>query len=380
MLGTVPTGSRFWGLSDSSKTMIAQDILNFVKVEKKGRFLNLDSKTNRWFVLPDAVVLDKIKQALRDKYIPFWAKNMEIPSVEPGSLSSATRSVSAGESLLGPSHARKPTPRSSMKKRSSAASKAEQEVRNDQTNRLGFLLGAAKAAPPVPPTAALATVDDILKYRYDNLPSLAKDRAAAGGALSGAAPPESRNLPVYMGAAAAAMGNPSLGMGMFHSVQQDPGLLASLASIGGAGMYGNPATAAAAAASGGVSHGFGLTGNTGAPSLGMGVPTAAGLLSSFDLRSADYDRILGNSGMATNKSIDLLRSLTSTGQVSLGSLGGVSSFGMMPDSFGATADDKSKSPASSRGKDNNSKNSKNKKTDWNAMFSSALSSDKKEEV
>jgi hypothetical protein len=355
--------------SDASKTMIAQDILNYVKLEKRGRFLNLDSENNRWFVLPDAVVLDKIKQALRDKYVPFWAKNMDIPDVEPGSLSSATKAVGAGEALLGQSHARKPKSRSSTKKRSSAKSKTEQEVRNDETNRLGFLLSASKAAPPVTPTAALPTVDDILKFKYDSLPSLAKDRAGGQGVV------DTRHLPIYYGATPA-MSNPSLGMGMFHSVQHDPGLLASLASLGGSGAFN-----ASSVGGSGISHGFGLSGNTGAPSLGMAV-TPAGLLGSFDMRSADYDRILGNSGIATNKSIDLLRSLTGSGQVSLGSLGGVSSFGLMPDSFGATAEgSKAKSPSSSSpATDKGKSNSKNKKTDWNAMFSSALSADKKEEV
>ena len=41
------------------------------------RFLNIDSSNKRWFILSDAVVLDKIKQALRDKYVPFWAKDLK---------------------------------------------------------------------------------------------------------------------------------------------------------------------------------------------------------------------------------------------------------------------------------------------------------------
>ncbi|KAL3918489.1 MAG: hypothetical protein SGILL_004212 [Bacillariaceae sp.] len=350
-------------VSDASKTMIAQDILNFIKVEKGGRFLNLDSNTNRWFMLPDAVVLDKIKQALRDKYIPFWAKNMDIPTVEPGSLSSATKTVSE----IIASSSRKPQSRPSLKKKVAAS---EHAVRNDETNRLGFLLSASRAAPQLAPTA---TLDDILKFKYDNLPSLAN---GGGGAPSNAA---AAGAPAFPFGVAAAMGAPSLGMGMFHSVQQDPGLLASMASMGGGSAFVNHALAAGGGP--GINHGFGAGGNTGAPSLGGGFPVApAGLMSSFDMKSGDFDRILGASNLASNKSIDLLKSLTASGITSIGSIGGISSLGMMPDGLGAAAaaDDNgrssSKSPASGGG------SSSNKKTDWNAMFSSALSSDKKEAV
>jgi hypothetical protein len=66
--------------NDKEKTRIAQIIVDFVK-NSNGRFLLRDSKdeAKRWFVLPDKVPLDKVKQALRDKYVPFWAKGVDVP-------------------------------------------------------------------------------------------------------------------------------------------------------------------------------------------------------------------------------------------------------------------------------------------------------------
>lgn len=73
---------------DHDKARIANGILTYVQEELKGRFLNIDSKTKSWYVLPNSVVLDKIKQALRDKYIPYWARDLQIENMSKESSNS----------------------------------------------------------------------------------------------------------------------------------------------------------------------------------------------------------------------------------------------------------------------------------------------------
>ncbi|KAG7362653.1 hypothetical protein IV203_026013 [Nitzschia inconspicua] len=353
-------GSRFHYRtcqSDAAKTVIAQDILNFIKLDKGGRFLNLDSKTNRWFILPDAVVLDKIKQALRDKYVPFWAKNMDIPNVPPGGASS----LSMAASMLRSGH----QDVNSWNTRSQVSAKLT--TKPDDGNKLGFLLSASRAAAANSSTAAIPTMDDALKCKIDTLPTFGQDGVAAGtsagdlrmpftfsGGFPGAAGSGARNT------------DASLGMGMFHSVH-NANLLASMASLGGGG---------------GVSHGFGVGGNSGAPSLGGGglPPYAAAtgsLYNSIGLQSSDLDRIFDTSKMTNGaRSVDLLQSLAGGNMASFASLGGVS-FGL-PDSLTAAAAAGGNKASSSVPSGTSSPNtSGNKKTDWNAMFKTAL---KKEEV
>jgi hypothetical protein len=59
--------------NDEKKTEIAMKILNFVH-ENGGRFLELHTPANRWFVLPRKAALMKVKQALRDRHVPKWAR------------------------------------------------------------------------------------------------------------------------------------------------------------------------------------------------------------------------------------------------------------------------------------------------------------------
>ena len=61
-------------VDDSSKQQIAQTVVDFVQNTQGGRFLQLESVTERWFLLPPKVIMDKVKQALRDKYVPLWAR------------------------------------------------------------------------------------------------------------------------------------------------------------------------------------------------------------------------------------------------------------------------------------------------------------------
>jgi hypothetical protein len=65
---------RLLGADDKAeKTAIAESIRNYIT--EHGRFLQKEAKTGRWFVLPQKIVLDKIKQALRDKYVPEFARS-----------------------------------------------------------------------------------------------------------------------------------------------------------------------------------------------------------------------------------------------------------------------------------------------------------------
>ena len=60
--------------NDQEKTDIAQRIIEGIK-DGGGRFVQRDGKDpeKRWFNLPNKVILAKVKQALRDQYIPLWA-------------------------------------------------------------------------------------------------------------------------------------------------------------------------------------------------------------------------------------------------------------------------------------------------------------------
>jgi hypothetical protein len=346
--------------SDAAKTMIAQGILSYIKDEKGGRFLNLDSKTNRWFILPDVVVLDKIKQALRDKYVPFWAKNMDIPIIPPGSFKENGQDTS-GSGSSGNNNDRLSFPLLSNP---------------DDGNKLGFLLSASRAAATSNSfTAAIPTMDDALKCKIDTLASFRRmtpTAAAVDNRMSFAFPP--------VGTAA-----PSFGLGMFHSLQ-NANLLSSMASLGGGGGLGAASLGAFTGA--GVSHGFGIGGNSGAPSLSSLPPAsyvsaaaAGGLFNSSGLQSSDVERIWKDSILSGDaKSVDLLHSLTGGGFASIGSLG-ATSFGFL-DSMGPTAavaptyGNGGKDSSSSPKPPGNSGTTQNKKTDWIAMFKSL----KKEEV
>jgi len=60
--------------NDKEKTDIAQRIIDDIESEG-GRFVQRDGNDpeKRWFNLPNKVILAKVKQALRDQYIPLWA-------------------------------------------------------------------------------------------------------------------------------------------------------------------------------------------------------------------------------------------------------------------------------------------------------------------
>jgi hypothetical protein len=70
---------RIYRSSDDNqvKAAIARAIVEYIQ-NSSGRFLQRDNNAKRWFVLPETVALHKVKQALRDKYVPLWARKMNL--------------------------------------------------------------------------------------------------------------------------------------------------------------------------------------------------------------------------------------------------------------------------------------------------------------
>eukprot|EP00980_Cylindrotheca_fusiformis_P023481 scaffold10507_cov128-Cylindrotheca_fusiformis.AAC.14 len=67
---------------NNTKTAIAQSIMDFV-TDTGGRFLQ-KHENGRWIILPKKIVIDKIKQALRDKHVPDYARE-DSSAAAPGS-------------------------------------------------------------------------------------------------------------------------------------------------------------------------------------------------------------------------------------------------------------------------------------------------------
>jgi hypothetical protein len=72
VLGLRPS-YRACGENNQEKIRIAQSIVDYIE-SSDGRFLEREKKTRRFFVLPKTVALEKVKQALRDVYVPLWAR------------------------------------------------------------------------------------------------------------------------------------------------------------------------------------------------------------------------------------------------------------------------------------------------------------------
>jgi hypothetical protein len=64
---------RACGKNTLEKAMLAQSIVDFVE-SVNGRFLQQEKETGCFFVLPKKAALGKVKQALRDNYVPLWAR------------------------------------------------------------------------------------------------------------------------------------------------------------------------------------------------------------------------------------------------------------------------------------------------------------------
>lgn len=387
--------------SDHEKARIANGILRYVQEELRGRFLNIDSKTKGWYILPNTVVLDKIKQALRDKYIPYWARDLKIKDKKHhpmGSVLGANGNAAGNSALrqsivnkrpqlgldammpLGSSYAsmqnsRMFNPAATMATinasrvngaiapnlpNSTATSTAETISRipnntEKTTNKLDFLFGSSTRRP-MGQTAAIPTIDDILKHKIDQMPSFGgvPNAEFIAAAMANTAPP-----PI-----------PSIGMNPFQS-NLPPNWMSSL-GLGGLG--GNGALLSEAM---NQSHGFGATGNLGAPALpNTATPTSLAVLQSLSMKSLDNylekrlaEKIAGlppslatpaslasqGFGIANLPSLSRLNALTGTSFDSATSHSGLSAAFAAPVAAAPTGP---------------------MKTDWNAMYTRALTNTK----
>jgi hypothetical protein len=405
--------------SDHEKARIADGILRYVMEELRGRFLNIDSKTKRWYTLPNSVVLDKIKQALRDKYIPYWARDLKIEDkkYEPlESILGLTKAV-IGNNIMHhniennrPQHMPHHMPQhmplhstlpfanmhdphavhpsvalaemeaarakaanamaaaaTSRANAAAAAAKAATEAANaaaaaipngvnpanKSKNKLDFLFGRS-ARRPMGQTSAIPTVDDILKCKVDQMAAF-------------------RSMTTNAGIMAAAMANatgppiPSLGMNPFNSVGVRSAWMASLGlgnSLGGGGMMGetmnNPA--------------YAVGGDMGAPALpgpSSTLPASLGALHSVTMRSLDKyleeklaEKIAGVPAASLGSPASPAFTAANLPSLSrLNALAGTS-FDSAVSSDPAAAGAVAAVPAAS------------KKTDWNAMYTRALTNSK----
>lgn len=379
--------------TDHEKARIANGILKYVHENLKGRFLNIDSKTKRWYILPDNVVLDKIKQALRDKYIPYWARDLKIENKkhEMGETASASKNAAATKfnqmqnkaahaaalnsfSAFGAPFGGVQNPHLVNQAVTLAAIKASRANAanalgfagaspsqaggpagvpgnasasgNKNANKLGFLFGSSPRRP-LAPTAAIPTVDDILKCKVDQMPSF-------GGVPN----------PGLMAAAMASVSGPQLasfGMNPFQTALPP----AAMNSLGLGGLPG-PNTLLNDAAH----RGFGAGGNPGAPALpqyGMGANLAPsiGVLQGLNMKSLD-------------QFLEDKMTLPSLGAAAFGPGGAsLSSLGMM----NALAGNNRASHSPTQGTKSAfapaaQAQSSPKKTDWNAMYARALTNSK----
>jgi len=64
---------KYCGHDNFKKNDIAMKVIKSVR-EKHGRFLQREASNGRWFRIPEKVIMDKVKQALRDEYVPLFMK------------------------------------------------------------------------------------------------------------------------------------------------------------------------------------------------------------------------------------------------------------------------------------------------------------------
>jgi len=383
--------------SDHEKARIANGILKYVHENLKGRFLNIDSKTKRWYILPDTVVLDKIKQALRDKYIPYWARDLKIENKKHDATDFApsTKNSTAGNfnpmtttnnkaphaalnslspfgstfnGLQNPHLVNQAVTLAAIKaSRANAANplgfggpnaaqtgapsgaRAKSPVSsNNSENKLGFLFGGSTRRQPGP-TAAIPTVDDILKCKVDQMPSF-------GGVPNAG----------FMAAAMASVSGPQLssfGMNPFQT-HLPP---AAMNSLGLGGLPG-PNTLLNDAAH----RGFGAGGNPGAPALPhVGFGMAANLAPSIGV-------LQGMNMKSLDKYMDDKMAIPSLGGAAFGPTGAnLSSLGMANALANNNQASNSPTPGANSAFTPAAKGPKGpKKTDWNAMYAKALTNSK----
>ena len=348
--------------------------------------------------------MDKIKQALRDKYIPYWARDLKIEDKKHNPLDSmlARKGTAAGNSglrqgivnkmpqlgldsmlplgssytnvqnshvihpsvnMAGINASRANVATNSNLPKPPATSPAETNSRivnniNDSTNKLDFLFGSSTRRP-LGRTAAIPTIDDILKCKIDQMPSfggVSNAELVAATMNNGPPPPLA-----------------SLGLNPFQS-SFPPALMNSLGLGGLQGTGGMLSDAA------NQNHGFGAGGNLGAPANPAAtMPTSLGVLQSLSMKSLDKyleerlaekiaalpPQLASSAVLATQGfSVGNLPSLSR-----LNALAGTSfdSATSHPPSMGFAAAFAAPVAATPAGP---------KKTDWNAMYTRALTNSK----
>jgi hypothetical protein len=395
---------------DHDKARIANGILKYVQDDLRGRFLNIDGKTKRWYILPNSVVLDKIKQALRDKYIPYWARDLKIenkkhymadsimggamtgnngnnmplnalnPMLSLGSPFAGLRNPNADAlaalATINASRANAANVHAFNLARATAAATAAAKATgtpaaaNKKTdNKLGFLFGAQRQRP-MGGTSAIPTIDDILKAKVDQMPSFS---AAANPGLMAAA--------AMVGAGAPQM--QSIGMAPFHPVGAGGGFPpAIMSSLGLGGLPGPSALLSEAAAN----HGFGAGGNPGAPALpsalglqslgvaqSIGVPPSFGGLAGLNMKSLDNfmeERIGGaRAAGAVAPGFAAARAAASIPSLGLFNALAGTSFDSAASNAPGTGLGSALPPAAAAAPP---PAGPGKKTDWNAMYAKAL--------
>jgi hypothetical protein len=318
----------------------------YVQHSLGGRFVNIDSGNKRWFILPDAVVLDKIKQALRDKYVPYWAKDAKKNANSNGATLLSMKAMGNQRNI---------THEAVM-----AAVNANNAVANPNNN-LGFLFNSPANQPGQ--AAALPTVDDILKAKADQIPTF-------NGAVNGAFPSRaSFGLNPYHQSMFPNAWMASMGMGNYMGMGGMPGgMPGAMGAMGvGVGVGGCVGGGGAGVSSGDMSNGFGFGGNPGAPALPIGAMAgfspSLGLMQGMDMKSLDnYMEQQVAAGMAMGMP-----------PAAAAQMANARSLGIVPpaDANNAPAKGK-KNPAEAP----TASSTGPTKTDWEAMYANALSNSK----
>ena len=355
-------------------------------------------------------MLDKIKQALRDKYIPYWARDVKIEDKIHSNLVAITKmkAVGGGNNNTNINNNKRPNPvpvnvfnpmvpwatavagmgntnmftpaaRLAAINAANAGALAATNPntnRNKNKNKLDFLF-TSSAKRQLGQTSVVPTVDDILKCKVDQMPSFNRANNAIrppNGAIATAA---NASIPFQS----------SMGLNGYQSMFPMSWMSASMGMGGMPGPVVGVPTAAHAyhGVTSDMTHGFGVGGNPGAPALptntmGSFAPSI-GLLRSLDMKSLDNYMEQQVAGMSTTgmtmgvpthaaqnanaaQSLDMLRSLVSNG----GGVGGATAWG--------PAASVAKRPAMRATGTAAASTTDSMKTDWNAMYAKALSNPK----
>jgi len=369
---------------DHEKARIANGILKYVQEDLKGRFLNMDGKTKRWYILPNPVVLDKIKQALRDKYIPYWARDLKIenkkhkfvdvtaaevrggantnaqnigntPQIAAFNALNALHKFQQGGGMRNPVVDPSTYPATlaainASTERAKAVAASALAGSNQPKNKLDFLLGAS-ARRPLGGTSAIPTVDDILKVKFDQMPSFGGNPQlmAAMASLAPQQRPPAAMAPFQSSLAGSYMNSLGLGGGL--------GLMNEASNRGFGGANNPTAPALSQTALGLASLGI-------PPSFGGGMPNMKSLDNFLEEKLA-MNASLGAAQAAafgtTPAALASLNRFNAFAGTSFDSVNSIAPAAGIAAALAPTA----ATPASA-----------GKKTDWNAMYTKALTNSK----